>query len=106
MKTATWILLFVTVGVGLAHSPGGRSEKCLCKGKPLQFVRMILIKEIKQYSKSGFCGKIEVIAIMKNGEKKCLDPEGKLLKRYQRYQRKKVGQQTKMPKKGKGRRKQ
>uniref|UniRef100_A0A3P8ZAD3 Chemokine interleukin-8-like domain-containing protein n=1 Tax=Esox lucius TaxID=8010 RepID=A0A3P8ZAD3_ESOLU len=100
MKTTTLILLCVTVfGVGLAHSPGGLYEKCLCRGKLLQSIRRKQqIKEIMVFSKSVFCGKKEIIAIMKNGKKKCLDPEGK--------QMKSVELQQKMAKKGNGRRNQ
>ncbi|XP_071219154.1 permeability factor 2-like [Salvelinus alpinus] len=95
MKTATFILLCVTVfGAGLAHSPGGRSEKCLCRGKLLQSVMIKRIQKLEVYPNSVFCAKTEMIATMKNGKKKCLNPEAKLGKRFlmrKREQQKRKG---------------
>uniref|UniRef100_A0A8C8HCI7 Chemokine interleukin-8-like domain-containing protein n=1 Tax=Oncorhynchus tshawytscha TaxID=74940 RepID=A0A8C8HCI7_ONCTS len=83
MRTATLILFCVTVfGAGLAQSPGGRSEKCLCRGKLMQSVRIKRIQKLEVYSNTVFCAKTELIATMKNGKKKCLNPEGKLGKRF------------------------
>uniref|UniRef100_A0A8C7U8G8 Chemokine interleukin-8-like domain-containing protein n=1 Tax=Oncorhynchus mykiss TaxID=8022 RepID=A0A8C7U8G8_ONCMY len=68
MKTSTLILLCATVfGAGLAQSLGGRSEKYLCRGKLMQSV----------YPNTVFCAKTEIIM-----GKTCLNPEGKLGKRF------------------------
>ncbi|KAL0965205.1 hypothetical protein UPYG_G00278170 [Umbra pygmaea] len=104
MKTATAIFLCVTVfGVGLTHSPGGASKRCLCKGKPIQSVRNRLVNQIEVYFKSAFCEKIEIIAIMKNGKKNCLSPDSKqgkiiLKKQGMEPQRKKTKKQRRSKK--------
>ncbi|XP_013983422.1 C-X-C motif chemokine 10 isoform X1 [Salmo salar] len=101
MRTATLILLCVTVfGAGFAQFPGGRSEKCLCRGKLIQSVRIKRIQKLEVYPNSVFCAKTEIIATMKNGKKKCLNPEGKLGKRF--LMRKRLEEQQK-PKGGLGR---
>uniref|UniRef100_A0AAZ3SVQ5 Chemokine interleukin-8-like domain-containing protein n=1 Tax=Oncorhynchus tshawytscha TaxID=74940 RepID=A0AAZ3SVQ5_ONCTS len=78
MRTATLILFCATVfGAGLAHSPGGGSEKCQCRGNLMQSVRIKHIQKLQGYPKTVFCGKTELIVTMRNGKTKCLNPDGK-----------------------------
>uniref|UniRef100_A0A4W5JKM1 Chemokine interleukin-8-like domain-containing protein n=1 Tax=Hucho hucho TaxID=62062 RepID=A0A4W5JKM1_9TELE len=70
MRTATLILFCATVfGAGLVHSPGGGSEKCQCRGKLMQSVRIKHIQKLEGYPKSVFCGKTELIATMRNEQR-------------------------------------
>uniref|UniRef100_A0A8C7JFC9 Chemokine interleukin-8-like domain-containing protein n=1 Tax=Oncorhynchus kisutch TaxID=8019 RepID=A0A8C7JFC9_ONCKI len=63
MRTATLILFCATVfGAGLAHSPGGGSEKCQCR--EMQSVRIKHIQKLQGYPKTLFCGKTELMGVL------------------------------------------
>ncbi|XP_040183563.1 C-X-C motif chemokine 10-like [Rana temporaria] len=60
-------------------SPLGR-RRCHCIGRLSNSVDVKQIRKFEVFPESSRCEKIEVVAKMRNGEEKCLNPNSKLVK--------------------------
>lgn len=60
-------------------SPLGR-RRCHCIGRLSNSVDIKQIRKFEVFPESSRCEKMEVVAKLKNGEEKCLNPNAKLVK--------------------------
>ncbi|XP_018409049.1 PREDICTED: C-X-C motif chemokine 10-like [Nanorana parkeri] len=60
-------------------SPLGR-RRCHCLGRLSNSVDVKQIKKLEMFPESSRCEKMEVVAKLRNGEEKCLNPNSKVVK--------------------------
>ncbi|TRZ03537.1 hypothetical protein DNTS_011012, partial [Danionella cerebrum] len=81
MKTLGAFLLLFSLMVNV-EGQNGSSRRCHCKGKG---INMVLLKNIEKFEiipPSPSCNKLEIVATLKNGTLKCLNPESKFSQFY------------------------
>ncbi|XP_003477697.2 C-X-C motif chemokine 10 [Cavia porcellus] len=73
-------LIFLTLS-GTQGIPHSRTIRCTCIETSTQPVNPKSFKKLEIIPASQSCPRVEIIATMKmNGEKRCLDPESKVIK--------------------------
>ncbi|XP_067084276.1 C-X-C motif chemokine 11-1-like [Osmerus mordax] len=77
MKTA--VLLLVSSLILVQGRLGGLQGKCLCQDDARR-INPKLVTQVKVHPSSLFCPRKEVIVTLKNGTRKCLNPESKFAK--------------------------
>ncbi|XP_043915518.1 C-X-C motif chemokine 10-like [Protopterus annectens] len=84
MNICCVILLFLTIICisTLEASPLMGKGRCICKGSGENSVNRKHIQKIEIYPRNTFCNKTEIIVTLStNGEKVCLNPASKRVKR-------------------------
>ncbi|KAG8454279.1 hypothetical protein GDO86_000793 [Hymenochirus boettgeri] len=51
------------------------NQRCMCRGKVAEKIHFKSLKKVEVYPISFGCEKVEVVATMKSGVQKCLNPE-------------------------------
>uniref|UniRef100_UPI00402B3395 platelet basic protein-like n=1 Tax=Arvicanthis niloticus TaxID=61156 RepID=UPI00402B3395 len=78
-------VLLLLLLVGLAPLTVGKSNKldqhCRCKNNEISGISVHSISLVNVFRSRAHCDKVEVIATLKNGEKKCLDPSAFTIRR-------------------------
>ncbi|XP_072261594.1 C-X-C motif chemokine 11-6-like [Pyxicephalus adspersus] len=74
-------------------SPLGR-RRCHCIGRLTNSVDIKQIRKFEVFPESSRCEKMEVVAKLKNGEEKCLNPNAKLVKLIIAKGKPRFGQQS------------
>ncbi|XP_063050613.1 C-X-C motif chemokine 11-6-like [Engraulis encrasicolus] len=81
-SAAALIALLVVLLVGDAIGQRGSRGRCKCQDEGVQFIRPKLIESLEVIPSSSSCDKVEIIVTMKNGNKKCLNPESPFAQNY------------------------
>lgn len=92
----TFLVLF-----GVQGAPIMRNNRCSCLSTSHRKIHPKSLKDIEQFAPSPSCEKTEIIATLKNGDKKCLNPDSADVKKLVKAWEKKVSQKKKQKKGGK-----
>ncbi|XP_036269194.1 C-X-C motif chemokine 9 isoform X2 [Pipistrellus kuhlii] len=92
-------IIFLTL-IGVQGVPIMKKGRCFCINTNQQMIHLKSVKTLKQFSPGPSCEKTEIIAIMKNGTKTCLNPQSTNVKKLMKEWEKQVSQKKKQ-KKGK-----
>ncbi|XP_028661417.2 growth-regulated alpha protein-like [Erpetoichthys calabaricus] len=83
-----WLAAVAVLTVCIADSEGlmpGSSLRCLCYERKNN-IRLHQIKTVTIYPKTQYCDNIEIIAILKNGQKVCLNENSKkVMKKIEKF---------------------
>ncbi|XP_045714010.1 growth-regulated protein homolog [Phyllostomus hastatus] len=79
LRAALLLLLLVTSCQHAAGAPVGHELRCQCV-QTLQRIPFKLIQSVKVTPPGASCDHTEVIAMLKNGQKACLNPEAPVVK--------------------------
>lgn len=60
--------------------PTMKSQRCYCINTSTKIMKINSLKSLEKYPPTSFCNKTEIIAIMKNGAKTCLNPNSAKVK--------------------------
>ncbi|XP_037006127.1 C-X-C motif chemokine 10 [Artibeus jamaicensis] len=71
------ILLTLSGAQGIPHS---RTIRCTCISISDKSVNPSSLEKLEMIPASQSCPRVEIIATVKNGEKRCLNPESKIVK--------------------------
>ncbi|XP_008841756.1 C-X-C motif chemokine 9 [Nannospalax galili] len=85
---------------GVQGTPVIKNQRCSCISTSDRMIHLKSLKDLKQFDPSPACKKTEIIAIMKNGDQTCLNPDSEDVKELVKEWKKKINQMKKQ-KKGK-----
>ncbi|XP_060764075.1 C-X-C motif chemokine 11-1-like [Neoarius graeffei] len=74
--TVLSLIIFALTAVLCEGRVDGKAERCLCQKKAQERVRPALLKTFEIYPPSASCPDTEIVLILKQGMKVCLDPKG------------------------------
>uniref|UniRef100_A0A8C9V508 Chemokine interleukin-8-like domain-containing protein n=1 Tax=Scleropages formosus TaxID=113540 RepID=A0A8C9V508_SCLFO len=79
MKAEIILLCVIIFGMEMIQiMTGGRSQTCLCNGKLFKEIRLKRIQDLKVFTETVYCLRIEIVVTdKKTGEKLCLNPNAK-----------------------------
>nr|XP_055056013.1 C-X-C motif chemokine 11-6-like [Misgurnus anguillicaudatus] len=81
MKTvAAFVFLACLVAVGVNGQDRSSRGRCLCADKGVNMVLVKNIQKVEIIPPSPSCSKQEIIVTLKNGARKCMNPESKFTK--------------------------
>lgn len=90
-------IIFLTL-IGVQGSPIMRSQRCSCITTNEGAIHLKSLKDLKQFAPSPSCEKTEIIAILKNGNQRCLNPDSTDVKELIQKWGKQVSQKKKQKK--------
>ncbi|XP_036269183.1 C-X-C motif chemokine 9 isoform X1 [Pipistrellus kuhlii] len=84
-------IIFLTL-IGVQGVPIMKKGRCFCINTNQQMIHLKSVKTLKQFSPGPSCEKTEIIAIMKNGTKTCLNPQSTNVKKLMKEWEKQVSE--------------
>ncbi|KAM4855004.1 C-X-C motif chemokine 10 [Thomomys bottae] len=80
-QTSIFICCLIILGLsGIQGIPLSRMARCSCITISTGPIKAKSFKKLEIIPESQSCQRVEIIATMKNGEKRCLNPESKAIK--------------------------
>ncbi|XP_047655296.1 C-X-C motif chemokine 9 [Phacochoerus africanus] len=80
-------IIFLTL-IGVQGTLLMRNGRCSCINTSQRMIHLKSLRDLKQFTPSPSCEKMEVIATMKNGDQTCLNPDSpdvkKLIKEWEK----------------------
>ncbi|XP_040823076.1 C-X-C motif chemokine 9 [Ochotona curzoniae] len=87
----TLLILIGVEGIGII-----KNRRCFCINTSQEKIYLQSLKDLKQFSPSPYCMKTEIIAIKKNGEQTCLNPDSTDVKELVKKWKKQVGEKKEL----------
>lgn len=99
-KSGIFLLLglIILTLISVQGTPMMRSGRCSCIKLSPGTLKIGSLKSLDKYLPSPFCNRTEVIAVMKNGNQACLDPNSASVQKLIKQWRKKNGQKKRTAK--------
>ncbi|XP_062963316.1 C-X-C motif chemokine 9 [Cynocephalus volans] len=90
-------IIFLVV-IGIQGVPIMRNVRCSCISTSQRTIHLKSLKHLKQFAPSPACEKTEIIAIMRNGDQTCLNPDSADVKELMNQWEKQISQKKKQKK--------
>ncbi|XP_039614483.1 C-X-C motif chemokine 11-1 [Polypterus senegalus] len=97
-----WLAAVAVLTVCIADSEGlmpGSRLRCICYGKKWNNIRLHQINTVTMHPKNQYCDNIEIVAILKNGQKVCLNENSKkVMEKIEKFGQKSFPKKQHLPK--------